>query len=281
MEIWVHRNGQYAGKFSETVIREKIADGSLSGNDLAWDQEKSLWKPLGEFIAALPGAAEKAEGSAPKAESSPAPVEEKPVEIRRVTPPPLPSIAAAAPAAPRAVAPPPLPSMMPSDPAADVAHAPPEGEKIWNPYIAILGSIFLSPAFGGFIIWRNWLRMNRRRRAMVAAPWFWIGFVVIGLLFYSRERIVWIIWAAYLIAWIAFSAYPQIRYVNTTFKRERFRSGLPFAGACLLFLVGSLTYWLTAPKALVTTPTLEPSPQQPVVVQQQQQQLSTSHDRVF
>ncbi len=274
MEIWVHRNGQYAGKFSETVIREKIADGSLSGNDLAWDQEKSLWKPLGEFIAALPGAAEKAEGSAPKAESSPAPVEEKPAEIRRVTPPPLPSIAAAAPAAPRAVAPPPLPSMMPSDPAADVAHAPPEGEKIWNPYIAILGSIFLSPAFGGFIIWRNWLRMNRRRRAMVAAPWFWIGFVVIALLFYSRDRLVWVIWAAYLVAWIAFSAYPQIRYVHTTFKRERMMSGLPLVAAFLLTIAGALTYWLTAPStntvpALAPGPTPQPQqpqqPQQPIV----------------
>ena len=145
--------------------------------------------------------------------------------------------------------------------------------------MAIFGSILLTPAFGGFIVWRNWLRMNRRRRAMVAAPWFWLGFVVIALLFYSRERLVWIIWGAYLLAWIAFSAYPQIRYVNTTFKRERLRSGLPFIAACLLFLVGSVTYWLTAPKSIVTTPTLEPSPQQQVVAQQQQ--LSTSHDRVF
>ena len=146
--------------------------------------------------------------------------------------------------------------------------------------MAIFGSILLTPAFGGFRIWRNWLRMNRRRRAMVAAPWFWLGFVIIVLLFYSRDPLVWIIWAAYLIAWIGFSAYPQIRYVNTTFKRERLRSGLPFVAACFLFLVGSLTYWLTAPKPLVTTATLEPSPQQPVVAQQQQE-LSVSHDRVF
>ena len=116
---------------------------------------------------------------------------------------------------------------------------------------------------------------------MMAAPWFWLGFVVIALLFYSRDRLVWIIWAAYLIAWIAFSAYPQIRYVNTTFKRERLRWGLPFVGACVLFLAGAATYWLTAPKTLVTTPTLEPSPQQPIVVQQQQQQLSDSHDKIF
>src|ERR1700748_2606967 len=56
MEIWVHRNGQYAGRFSESVIREKLADGSLSATDLAWDEAKSAWKPISEFLAALPAA---------------------------------------------------------------------------------------------------------------------------------------------------------------------------------------------------------------------------------
>ena len=157
------------------------------------------------------------------------------------------------------------------------AEQPPEGETIWSPYVAILGSIFLSPAFGGFIIWRNWLKMNRRRRAMVAAPWFWLGFGVVGLLFYSRDRIVWVIWLAYLLAWLAFSAYPQIRYVHTTFKRERMRSGLPMLAALVLAVVGFATYWLTAP-ATKTIATLEPGPQQqqtPVQVSQPQ------HDRVF
>jgi S1-C subfamily serine protease len=266
VEIWVHRNGQYAGRFSESVIREKLADGSLSAADLAWDEAKSAWKPISEFLAALTPV--KTEDAPPvEAEAKPA--------APRAMPPPLPSMLMPA------AGPPPLPTMVPG-PGSSIpatAHQPPEGETIWSPYIAIFGSILLTPAFGGFLVWRNWLRMNRRRRAMVAAPWFWLGFVVIALLFYSRDRLVWIIWAAYLIAWIAFSAYPQIRYVNTTFKRERLRSGWPFVAACFLFLAGSLTYWLTAPKPLVTTPTLEPSPQQPIVTQQQQ--LSVSHDRVF
>ena len=117
---------------------------------------------------------------------------------------------------------------------------------------------------------------------MVAAPWFWLGFVVIALIFSFRtDKLVWIIAGAYLVAWIAFSAYPQIRYVNTTFKRERLRSGFPFVAACFLFFFGSLAFWLTAPRTLVTTPTLEPNLQQRVVVEQPQQQLSTSHDRIF
>jgi Trypsin-like peptidase domain/GYF domain 2 len=273
MEIWVHRNGQYAGRFSESAIREKVADGSLSAADLAWDETKSTWKPISEFLAAFPAAKSEPAASAAvdgKTEAAAA-NEPKPVTPRS-GPPPLPTMTMPMPAA----GPPPLPTMVPGPGSSIQATKPPEGETIWSPYMAIFGSILLTPAFGGFIIWRNWLRMNRRRRAMVAAPWFWLGFVVIALLFYSRERLVWIIWAAYLIAWIAFSAYPQIRYVNTTFKRERLRSGLPFLAACLLFLAGSLTYWLTAPKPIVTTPTLEPSPQQPVATQ-----LAQSHDRIF
>ena len=306
MEIWVHRNGQYAGRFSPSAIREKIADGSLSPNDLAWDEEKALWKTLSDFLAALSGETaapprpvadavkeSPAEQSAPLVEPKrvEAPfvevkaVEEKAVEAPRSGPPPLPSIAAVLPATPAPSAgPPPLPVMTAPTVApgpVTVPHAvqPPEGEKIWSPYVAILGSIFLSPAFGGFLIWRNWLRMNRRRRAMVAAPWFWIGFVVIGLLFYSRDRIVWVIWAAYLVAWIAFSAYPQIRYVHTTFKRERMMSGLPLVAALFLGVIGGVTYWFTAP-ATSTVPTLAPgpTPPQPIVIQAPQQPPT---DRVY
>ncbi len=274
MEIWVHRNGQYAGRFSESAIREKVADGSLSATDLAWDEAKSAWKPISELLAAFPSATPepaKVEPPSDAAHRAAATEEQKPAEPVKATPPPLPTMAVPA------AGPPPLPTVLPGAGSTTPAPAPPEGETIWSPYMAIFGSILLTPAFGGFIIWRNWLRMNRRRRAMVAAPWFWLGFVVIALVFYSRERLVWIIWAAYLLAWIAFSAYPQIRYVNTTFKRERLRSGLPFLAACILFVAGAVTYWLTAPKAIVTIPTLEPSQQQTVATQQ----LSQSHDRVF
>src|SRR3954465_10641455 len=110
MEIWVHRNGQYAGRFSEPAIREKIADGSLSQNDLAWDEAKALWKPLSEFLAALPAETVAPASSAPAvveikipaAESvtppiesktvDSKPVESKPAEVPRAKPPPLPSI---------------------------------------------------------------------------------------------------------------------------------------------------------------------------------------------
>ncbi|MEY2579893.1 MAG: serine protease Do [Verrucomicrobiota bacterium] len=283
MEIWIHRNGQFAGRFSESAIRDKIADGSLSPTDLAWDEAKSSWHPISEFLAASPASTSTAASSiaaAPSKENV-APTESKAIEASRVTPPPLPSTPPAS-APVRSAGPPPLPAM--TSPAAArgpgssiPTEQPPEGETIWSPYVAILGSIFLTPAFGGFLIWRNWLKMNRRRRAMVSAPWFWLGFGVVGLLFYSRDRIVWVIWLAYLLAWVAFSAYPQIRYVHTTFKRERMHSGLPMLAALVLAVIGFATYWLTAP-ATKTIATLEPGPQQ----QQTPTQISQpQHDRVF
>jgi len=287
MEIWIHRNGQFAGRFSESDIRAKIADGSFSPADLAWNEAKSSWQPISDFLAAVPAAASAPATASPnpvssEKENAPA-IESKPAEPPRVTPPPLPSTPPVS-APVRAAGPPPLPVMTsaavspgPGSSIPAPAEQPPEGETIWSPYIAILGSIFLSPAFGGFLIWRNWLKMNRRRRAMVAAPWFWLGFGVVALLFYSRDRVVWIIWAAYLLAWLAFSAYPQIRYVHTTFKRERMRSGLPLLAALVLAVAGVATYWLTAP-ATKTIATLEPGPQQqqtPVQVSQSQR------DRVF
>src|SRR2546423_104033 len=68
MEIWVHRNGQYAGRFSESAIRDKVADGSLSATDLAWDEAKSAWKPISELLAAFPVA--KTEAAQPSLSSA-------------------------------------------------------------------------------------------------------------------------------------------------------------------------------------------------------------------
>ncbi|HEV2804371.1 MAG TPA: trypsin-like peptidase domain-containing protein [Chthoniobacterales bacterium] len=292
MEIWVHRNGQYAGRFSESAIREKVADGSLSGTDLAWDEAKAAWKPISEFLATLTAAKLEPESAVAAAAASEVRSESSSNEESKeragkaegetsatapVTPPPLPSIAAVLPATPMpAAGPPPLPSVMPGPASSIPATTPPVGETIWSPVMAILGSLVLTPAFGGFIIWRNWVIMKRRRRALVAAPWFWIGFVVLGLAFYSPNGITLIIWIAYTLAWIAFSAFPQIRYVQTSFKREKTRWGLPLIAALVLWGIGFTAFHFFTPEKKTT---LAPSPEQPTTTAPQQ--LSVSHDRVF
>ena len=120
--------------------------------------------------------------------------------------------------------------------------------------------------------------MKRRRRALVAAPWFWLGFGVVGLLFYARSGLSLVIWFAYLAAWIAFSAFPQIRYIHTTFKREKTRWGLPLLASLILFAIGFTVFQVTKPA--IKTP-LAPAPEQPATQQPQQLSQPQSHDRVF
>jgi S1-C subfamily serine protease len=299
MEFWIHKNGQLAGRFSESAIREKIADGSFSATDLAWNDAKSAWQPIPEFLESLPKTSSEFPAAAASTEKPAAEPVEKPASTPEpesprpssgAKPPPLPDMTPAIPISIPASGPPPLPIMfmpgvapgpgssIPATASTPATAQPPSGETIWSPWVAILGSIFLSPAFGGFIVWRNWLTMKRRRRALVAAPWFWLGFVVVALLFYSRSGIALLIWAAYLLAWIAFSAFPQIRYIHTTFKREKTRWGLPLLASLLLFAIGFTVFQVTKPA--IQTP-LAPGPEQPTTQQPQQLSQPQSHDRVF
>src|SRR6188474_1659232 len=95
MEIWVHRNGQYAGRFSESAIREKIADGSLSPADLAWDEAKSAWQPISELLASSAATSGvRADDSQPVTAKESTPSAESKAPEARSGPPPLPSTAA-------------------------------------------------------------------------------------------------------------------------------------------------------------------------------------------
>lgn len=283
MEIWIHRNGQLAGRFSESAIREKVADGSFSAADLAWNEAKSAWQPIPEFLESRASAAPSSQSPEKSTEPEAAKPFEPGIASSGSKPPPLPDIATAIPMPVPAAGPPPLPVLVTAPSVAagpgssiPATGQPPSGETIWSPWIAILGSIFLSPAFGGFIVWRNWLTMKRRRRALVAAPWFWLGFGVVGLLFYSRSGITLLLWTAYFAAWVAFSAFPQIRYIDTTFKREKTRWGLPLIAALILWGIGFAVFQIVTPG---TKTTLAPSPEQPTTTNQLS--ASQSHDRVF
>ena len=116
--------------------------------------------------------------------------------------------------------------------------------------------------------------MKRRRRALMAAPWFWLGFGVLGLAFYSPNGLTLLIWIVYTVAWIAFSAFPQIRYVQTTVKREKTRWGFPLVAALVLWGIGFAAFEIVSSGRKTK---LGPSPEQPTTPTQ----LAQSHDRVF
>jgi hypothetical protein len=48
MNIFVHRNGQQLGPFSETDIRTQLASGAISSADLVWWDGQPGWVPLSQ-----------------------------------------------------------------------------------------------------------------------------------------------------------------------------------------------------------------------------------------
>lgn len=46
MELYIHRDGQQYGPYSEDDVRSYIADGTVQESDLAWHEGASDWAPL-------------------------------------------------------------------------------------------------------------------------------------------------------------------------------------------------------------------------------------------
>src|SRR5687767_3685566 len=111
MEIWIHKNGQLAGRFSESDIRAKLADGSFSAEDLAWSDVKSAWQPIPEFLEAFPATSAQAVTVAPPTEKSADELATVPVEKMATQPveEPVEIPAAETPRPAATVKPPPLP----------------------------------------------------------------------------------------------------------------------------------------------------------------------------
>lgn len=55
MQIFIAKNGEKTGPFSEAQVREMLAAGSASATDLAWHEGMADWKPLGQVLPAQPG----------------------------------------------------------------------------------------------------------------------------------------------------------------------------------------------------------------------------------
>jgi len=51
MEVYVHRNGEQLGPYSEDQVRAYLRDGTLHPSDLAWHEGVSDWAPLSSLPA--------------------------------------------------------------------------------------------------------------------------------------------------------------------------------------------------------------------------------------
>jgi len=242
MDIWVHKNGKLAGRFPESVIRDKVKDGSFNAMDYAWNDAAKSWQTISEFISP----------------TTPPPIPAQPLPVAQAASP-----ASAAAVSVAATAPTP-------------SHAPPS-RAILSPTVAALWSLLLSPVFGAFIVWRNWANMKRPRRATLAASWFWVSLTLVAIPLITTTKIPLWMFAVFFAAWFVFSALPQIRYVRTNFKKPYPKRNwfLPLA-AGFAFYVGSHAVDRVV-EAFRKTP-LAKTPQQAAV---QPVTVGVSTDRVF
>jgi len=50
MQIFINKNGQQLGPFSESQVAEMLKSGQAAGTDLAWSEGMETWKPLSSFV---------------------------------------------------------------------------------------------------------------------------------------------------------------------------------------------------------------------------------------
>jgi hypothetical protein len=126
-----------------------------------------------------------------------------------------------------------------------------EGETappLWNPGAAANWSLVLSPAFGAFLLAKNWDALGEPKRARSQRIWAWL--CVVAILFsifwplinssFSEVGVSVNLWfVAYLLCWYGIAARPQITLVDEMFGKEYRRRGwLVPIFLTLLLLVG-------------------------------------------
>lgn len=126
----------------------------------------------------------------------------------------------------------------------------PPGGAIWNPAAAACWSIVFTPAFGAWILMRNWEALGQPQQAAMARKWyvFSIGLLVVQVLsaafnarLHSQPTLLQWLGLAYLGAWWVSQALPQAWLV-----RARFGAAYPRKGwdhALLAAVLAGIAYF--------------------------------------
>jgi hypothetical protein len=115
----------------------------------------------------------------------------------------------------------------PSDTAAGPALAPSVSEAaLWNPAAAACWSLVFTPAFGSYLVMRNWETLGQPRQAAVARKWFVfsLGLLVVQVLsaafdarLHSESNLIDWVRLSCLVGWWVASAVPQARLLRSRF----------------------------------------------------------------
>jgi hypothetical protein len=131
----------------------------------------------------------------------------------------------------------------------EASHA----QALWNPSVAACWSVIFTPAFGAYLLMRNWEALGDQRQAEASRKWFAfsIGLLAVRVLsaaintrLHSESNLIlWVSWAWLLVWWIGAAA-PQARMVRARFGADFPRQGWDYA--LLLALAGGIAYQVTS-----------------------------------
>lgn len=132
-----------------------------------------------------------------------------------------------------------------------LGHKAAHGMALWNPSVAACWSVVFTPAFGAWLLMRNWEVLGDKHQAMQSRKWFVfsVGLLVVRLLsgaLNSRlnsqsNLLLWFSWGYLALWWIAAVA-PQAKAVRARFGADFPRQGWDYA--LLLALAGGIAYQL-------------------------------------
>jgi hypothetical protein len=100
------------------------------------------------------------------------------------------------------------------------------GPAIWNPVAAACWSLVFTPAFGAYLLMRNWEALGDARQVAMARTWFVfsLGLLAVQLLsaainqrLNSESNLMHWIGLLYLVVWCVGAALPQARLLRMRF----------------------------------------------------------------
>lgn len=145
----------------------------------------------------------------------------------------------------------------PADEAADLPGA------IWNPLAVAGWSLLFTPAFGAYLLMRNWQTLGEPRQVALARLWFCAALGLLGLQalsaaishrLNSESHLMHWLGLLYLVTWLVAAALPQARVVRSRYgaagyPRKAWDLALVYgvlAGLACFAIQGSLSLLLVA-----------------------------------
>jgi cytochrome bd-type quinol oxidase subunit 2 len=124
---------------------------------------------------------------------------------------------------------------------------------LWNPVGLACWSIVFTPAFGAWLLMRNWEALDQPAQARACRKWFvfGVGLLVVRMLSHAFNTrlntestlLPWVSWL-FLAAWWIAAVAPQARVVKSRYGADYPRQG--WDHALLLAVMAGTAYWLVS-----------------------------------